>query len=147
MPRLLSAYNAASLFYFALVGYIVVFGNLAFGICVTLLTFALLFVPTVSFDYKLIHLLIPIGLFMRNGWNDDSGRKLSRGANIALAITLGMLISPKDWYTIRPDQTINVIFNAVLLLCASIFLVFKAEWSIHFTKGWFTSAIASIKNK
>ncbi len=74
---------------------------------VSLLVFIILLLPQVSFDYKLIHLFIPILLFVRAA---------SAKFDMVYAILFGLLIIPKDYYVINVDISIAVIINPLLMI-------------------------------
>lgn len=81
---------------------------------VALLTLSIILFPQVSFDYKLIHLFIPIMLFV----NAKSSR-----FGAAYAAMLALLLIPKDYYLITADISIAVVINP-LLMAAIIGLIF-----------------------
>lgn len=72
-----------------------------------LIAFAIV-VPSVSFDYKLIHLWIPIVLFIAK-------KETSRLDPLWLG-AFGLLLIPKDYYWIVEDVSISSVLNPLLLL-------------------------------
>ncbi len=75
---------------------------------VCLLVFFMILFPQVSYDYKLIHVLIPLTLFI----NDDRGDY----PDTFYAILLSLLMTPKDYYLITKDISIAVLINPLIML-------------------------------
>jgi hypothetical protein len=75
---------------------------------VALLTFMILLLPQVSFDYKLIHLIIVLCLFLQ--------KRVSTGRDPWYAALLGLLLIPKDYYILFDDVSIAVLLNPLLML-------------------------------
>jgi len=73
---------------------------------VALLTFVMLLFPQVSFDYKLVHLLLPLALFLAAA----PGRR--DALNAAL---LGLLLVPKAYLWIGGQTSIAVVLNPLLM--------------------------------
>lgn len=83
-----------------------------------LLVFLILLLPPVSFDYKLIHLFIPLMLFFNC---DEKSNKF----NFVYSLLFGLLLIPKDYYIIADDISIAVILNPAIML-AMIFLIISS---------------------
>jgi len=83
---------------------------------VTLLVFAMLLLPQVSFDYKLIHLFIPLLLFL----NCSKSTKFDWW----YTILFGLLLIPKHYYIVARDVSSAVFINPLLMLII-LFLIFK----------------------
>lgn len=67
---------------------------------------AMLLLPPVSFDYKLLHLILPMLLFI-NAPESTQDRKLT--------LLFGLLMIPKAWLFVHYDISIAVILNPVLI--------------------------------
>ena len=78
--------------------------------------------PSMSYDYRLIHLSLPLLLFLRSStWG--------RWSHHVILILFGMLLVPKNYYILYPDLApgdvgIASILNPVLLLLLSVFVFF-----------------------
>ena len=75
---------------------------------VYLLVFALIVLPQVSFDYKLIFLLLPLALFLKA---ETEGRGLD-WIHIAL---FGSLLIPKNYLPLASDTKVAVLLNPLAL--------------------------------
>lgn len=75
---------------------------------VALLTFTMILLPQVSYDYKLIHLFLPLMLFVQE---ENPGR-----FSCAYAVAFGLLLIPKDYYIIFEDVSIAVILNPAIMV-------------------------------
>jgi hypothetical protein len=75
---------------------------------VYLLTFLLMVLPQVSFDYKLIYLMLPIALFL----NASPGR---RDDDIFYIGMLGILLIPKAYYPLDSETKISGVLNPFAL--------------------------------
>jgi len=74
----------------------------------SLICLAILLFPTVSFDYKLLHLFIPIAAFL-NGATD-------KRESILFSILFGLMLIPKGLgHPIVSDSTTQVISNPIIL--------------------------------
>lgn len=82
---------------------------------VTLVTLALILLPYVTGDYRLIMLLIPLWMFI----NSQEQAK----NNVLYAILFGLLLIPKDYYIIRSFISISVIINPILIIIFMILLI------------------------
>jgi hypothetical protein len=92
-----------------LAGY-VIFIEKEFWKKTAILTFAMLLLPHISADYKLVHLFIPMLLFINSPKRDKS--------DLFYAIMFGLLLIPKDYYgfsKIISDSNTNDISIAVVL--------------------------------
>jgi hypothetical protein len=75
---------------------------------VTLLVCAVNLLPTVSADYKLLNLIVPLGLFLREGTGERR-----RWWYFGL---FALLMIPKSYFYIRPEgPTYAVVFNPLLM--------------------------------
>ena len=80
-----------------------------------LLTIAMLLLPNVSADYRLVFLLLPLGLFVREG-------KPSR-YDLLLCWLFGCLLIPKNYLILDQDRNIGMLLNPLLLLLLTITLI------------------------
>ncbi len=75
----------------------------------TLATVAFLLLPTVSYYYELIFLLIPVALFIRQG--------SVNARTLRIACLFGLILAPKAYFYIANSQVdISVLFTAPLLV-------------------------------
>lgn len=80
--------------------------------------------PSMSYDYRLIHLSSPLLLFLRSAhWGRWSHR--------VVLLLFGLLLIPKNYYILHPDVPpgdvgIASILNPALLLLLSVFVFFAA---------------------
>ena len=81
---------------------------------VALLSFSMILLPQVSGDYKLIHLLFPLALFISSAEEDRRAALYS--------VLFGLLLIPKALFWIKGDISVSVILNP-LLMTAMIFLI------------------------
>jgi hypothetical protein len=93
---------------FALISLFIVLKEKEFWKRVSLLVFMMLLLPQVTFDYKMIHLYIALMLFLNS-------HKQSQ-YDILYAILFGLLLIPKDYFLIKPDISIAVFLNPLLML-------------------------------
>lgn len=74
---------------------------------VAILSFMMILLPQISYDYKLIHLFLPLLLFLGSA---DRSR-----LDPAYAAIFGLLLIPKDYYYLFADVSINGSLNALLM--------------------------------
>jgi hypothetical protein len=83
---------------------------------ITLLVLALNLLPTVSADYKLLHLVVPTVLFLRYG-TDDRRRWW-------YLVGFAALMVPKAYVVLRPDGVnIGVILNPLIMLAIGLAII------------------------
>ena len=91
-----------------------------------MLIFSFNLLPYISADYKLIHIFIPMLLFI-NCEKESSFRLLS-------AILFGLLLIPKAYYHFSgivsaesgaPDISISIIINPLIMLIFSIVIMYE----------------------
>jgi hypothetical protein len=76
---------------------------------VALLTIAFDLLPTVSGGYKLLHLVVPLGMFLREG-GDDPRRWWYAGG-------FGLLMIPKAYVLLRPTGVnLGVVLDPLIML-------------------------------
>lgn len=85
---------------------------------VALLSFNMILLPEVSYDYKLIHLLIPIGLFIRSAPDRLNEDRL----NVAL---FGLLLIPKAYAPVGFESTISLFLNPLLMTAIMVHIVWR----------------------
>jgi len=83
-----------------------------------LITFAVILVPKVSFDYKLILLYLPLVAFMNSNETRRSGLLYSLG--------FALLLIPKGFWLIRNDVSINCIASPLVMLAMAAGIVVSA---------------------
>ena len=109
IQNLLTAYTAFSILVGLVVIVMLVMLPLAFWEQVTLLTSACLLLPSVSADYRLVLLVVPLALFLREGTT----------TRLSLAVTtcFALLLVPKPYFQVKPpDVNVGVVVNPFLLL-------------------------------
>lgn len=96
---------------------------------VALIVFAMLLLPPLSCDYKLIHVLIPLSLFILNDKSEKN--------EIYYAVMFGILLIPKDYYLLKNvqsevftptregDISIAVPFNILIMICMSCCIILE----------------------
>lgn len=83
---------------------------------IALLTIAFDVLPTVSADYKLLHLVIPMALFLREGGNDRR--------RWWYLIGFALLMIPKSYILLRDTGvSIAVVINPLIMLAMAILIV------------------------
>ena len=83
---------------------------------VTLLTVALVVLPSSSGDYRLLHFLVPLALFLRLG----AGSRLRWW----YAVLFALLLVPKAFVLLRPDGTnLGVVLNPLVMLLLAAMVV------------------------
>jgi hypothetical protein len=123
MARFLTSYLAAATAASICVAAYVIFIERELWKIVALLVCAMLLLPQISADYKMIHLLIPLFLFI-------NATKQTR-ADTIYALLFGLLLIPKDYYLLPrtlsdggPDISISIFLNpAIMLLMSSMIIV------------------------
>jgi hypothetical protein len=111
LQAFLNYYTIFAVTAFGLLVLFIIYKENVFWKRVVLLIFSLLLLPQVSFDYKLIHLFIPLTLFA----NCSQSSKF----DLAYAVMLGLLLIPKDYYIISRDISIAVLLNPLIMLIAT----------------------------
>lgn len=85
---------------------------------VALLVIALNLLPQVSGDYKLLHLLLPLILFVNA--QETDGIRIDR----LYLLLFGFLIIPKDYYhfPVLPEANLSVLLNPLLMFALTILI-------------------------
>jgi len=110
MVRFLAFYKVVMLFFSCLLSFYVVFVEKEFWKRVAVLVFMMLLFPQISADYKLIHIVIPLLLFI----NAVCDQKF----DLFYTVMFSLLMIPKDYlllYCVSSDAGTNDISIAVLL--------------------------------
>jgi len=101
-----------------------------------ILTFAMLILPTISADYKLLHIYMPLYLFINSP-------KKSR-LDLIYLILFGLLLVPKDYYYLQHigseagfDISLSVPFNILILMAFSAILMISGAKDR--LQGWLKS--------
>lgn len=84
---------------------------------VTLLTIALLILPNVSFDYKLIYILVPLSFFLKQ-------ERQSGFRNLYLLL-FSLLLVPHNYFYINSDISIAVLIYPLILLIISGLIIYE----------------------
>lgn len=110
-------YSISVFILFALVALYIVFREKNFWKKVALLVFSMNLFPFVSGDYKLIHIFIPLFLFINSEGTDKF--------DFLYAILFGLLIIPKAYfhYDVNPEISSSIIINPLLMAFFMIFLM------------------------
>ena len=99
---------------------------------VALLVFAMLLLPTISADYKLLHVLLPLFLFINSP-------KISR-LDTTYLILFGLLLIPKDYYYFQKvfsdahtnpyDVSVSIVINILIIIVLSVIIMYTGftEW-------------------
>lgn len=125
MPLFLSIYiKVAALAFVPLAAYVVLKEQILWR-RVALLVFAMLLLPQISGDYKLIHLYLPLFLFILT---DDYSR-----LDYFYLLGFGLLMIPKDYYylphilsdSLTHDISISVMINIGLMILMSALIVWS----------------------
>ncbi len=114
MTQLLNRYAELSVVFFAGLAAYVVFVEKEFWKKVAILVISMLLLPQLSGDYKLIHLFLPLFLFI----NAPKGRQ-----DLFYALAFGLLLIPKDYWMINEvvsdggqDISWAVIINVAIMV-------------------------------
>jgi hypothetical protein len=84
---------------------------------VAVITLIQLLLPYMTGDYKLIHLLIPMFLFIQTS-------KLTKN-DLLYAILFGILLIPKNYYYLFDDVSASVIINPLLMTAMLVMILVK----------------------
>jgi hypothetical protein len=109
---LFRAYYRVSSLLFALVALYVMFVEKELWKKIAILTLSMIFFPFVTGDYRLLHLYIPMWLFLNS--------KEKSGEDLLYSIFFALLLIPKAYYQIKGEISISVILNPLII---SVFLV------------------------
>jgi len=108
-------YTLTCLAGFALASIYIVFRERTFWKQVAILSFAMILLPTVSAEYKLIHILFPLAFFLASPQNEKRER--------LYAVLFGLLLVPKAFFWLRDDISISVILNPLLMTTMILLIV------------------------
>lgn len=116
LQPLITYYSIIALVVFGFVAIYIIYKEDVFWKRVALLTISTLLLPQVSFDYKLIHLFIPLMLFI----NYSKSSKF----DIPYAVMFGLLLIPKDYYIITQDVSIAVLLNPLIMMMTACTIIY-----------------------
>ncbi|MFH1428287.1 MAG: glycosyltransferase family 87 protein [Candidatus Margulisiibacteriota bacterium] len=114
---LTNSYVVVSFAVFAAVAYFILRYDLKNWERVLLLTITMIFLPYASFDYTLIHLYIPLLLFINNSESTKT--------DLTMAILFSLLLIPKNYFGIDPKAPLGVVLNPLLALAMLSIVVEK----------------------
>jgi hypothetical protein len=80
-----------------------------------ILSYLIILLPQVSYDYKLIHIFLPLLLFL--------GSETRSRFDKTYAVMFGLLLIPKDYYYFVADFSINGILNSLLMVAFIVLIV------------------------
>jgi hypothetical protein len=83
--------------------------------------------PHVSFDYKLLYIIIPLILFLQNTHLENRSTIFS--------ILLSLLMIPNSYFYFISDVSIGVIINPILILTISFLIIYENKKNIFFKFG------------
>ena len=116
LQPLITYYSIIALVVFGFVAIYIIYKEDVFWKRVALLTISTILLPQVSFDYKLIHLFIPLMLFI----NYSKSSKF----DIPYAVMFGLLLIPKDYYIITQDVSIAVLLNPLIMMMTACTIIY-----------------------
>ncbi len=116
---ILGYYTIGALAIFAMITAYIIIRKVALWKSVTLLVFMTLLLPQVSYDYKLVHLFIPLMLFV----NHEEPAKYDQ----SLSLLFAFLLIPKDYYILGKDISIAVLINPALMLIIAGMIIFDRQ--------------------
>ncbi|HEX4132447.1 MAG TPA: glycosyltransferase family 87 protein [Pirellulales bacterium] len=85
-----------------------------------LITFAIVLVPKVSFDYKLVLLYLPLALFMNS--------YLPRRAALLYTLGFALMLVPKGFMCVRDDVSIGCIIGPLVMIAMACAILVSAYW-------------------
>ena len=111
-------YLFVSVFIFVVTAFILVRYKLTLWKKTGLIVMLFVLLPQISYDYKLLDMLIPLALFIRS--EEESP------LNSVYAIIFGLLMIPKDYILIADDLSINSVINPSLILLMMGLIIVEA---------------------
>lgn len=120
----LTPYGIASLLLFSGVCLFIMSRELALWKQAVLLLAMAILLPQVSFDYRMIHLLVPLGLFIVA----PPGRTRDDRVHAAL---FGLLLIPKAYGPLGSETTVGVILNPLLLTALMGHIIWTGLFADH----------------
>lgn len=111
------AYSVSVLILFAFVSLYIIFKEKVFWKKIALLVFSMNLFPFVSGDYKLIHIFLPLFLFI----NDENKDRFDR----LYVVLFGLLLIPKAYvhYRLNPEITSSIIISPLLMAFFAIVIM------------------------
>lgn len=108
-------YPLCAIFLFILTAAYVAFREDVFWKRIALLSYMMILLPQISFDYKLIHIFLPLLLFL--------GSEPRSKFDVAYSVIFGLLLIPKDYFFLVGNISINGILNSFLMLAFIGFII------------------------
>lgn len=102
-------------------------GRLRTWEAVTLATLCMLGLPKATPDYRLVHLLLPLALFVHS--------RSPRGSGIAVTTLFALLLVPKSWVWIAPEVSIGALVNPACMAALAAVVVGGAVRRRHRPAG------------
>lgn len=112
-------YSISVMILFAIISVYIIFKEKIFWKKIALLVFSMNLFPFVSGDYKLIHIFLPLFLFI----NDENKNRF----DWLYAVLFGLLMVPKAYvhYPLNPEITSSLIISPLLMVFFTIVIVFQ----------------------
>jgi len=112
-------YSISVMILFAIISVYIIFKEKIFWKKIALLVFSMNLFPFVSGDYKLIHIFLPLFLFI----NDENKNRF----DWLYAVLFGLLLVPKAYvhYPLNPEITSSLIISPLLMVFFTIVIVFQ----------------------
>lgn len=108
LGTLTTVYQYLAMLIFTLSAAFVLFREGVYWKRIAILSYLIILLPQVSYDYKLIHIFLPLLLFL--------GTESRSRFDVAYAAMFGLLLIPKDYYYLVADFSINGMLNALLMV-------------------------------
>lgn len=113
-----SNYFIGAMLIFLFIAFVVLRYKMALWKIVALLVFTFTILPQVSYDYKLIDIFIPLGLYFKSEEKSPFNKIYS--------VFFGLFLIPKDYVLIVNDLSIASIINPLLILSMIILIIVEA---------------------
>jgi len=113
--RLISTYHTAALLLFGFVALYIVIVEKSLWKRIAILTLSMIFFPYVTGDYRLLHLYIPMWLFLNS---EEKGE-----ADLLYTILFALLLIPKAYYLIKGDVSVSVILNPLIIFLLLVSMI------------------------
>lgn len=109
-------------FYFSLISLYIFFIEKTLWKLVFLVTSLFVLLPYVSFDYKLLHLIVPMLLFLQN----FSKEKFA----VIYSVLFALIMIPNSYFYIIWDVSIGVLINPFIIIVISVFIILENKYII-----------------
>jgi hypothetical protein len=113
-------YTLGAFIVFIALSIYVIFYEKTFWKKIAILVLAMNLLPHASTDYKLLHIFIPLFLFINHS---EKG-----GFDLIFSILFSLLLIPKDYlyFNGSPGQTLNCVTNPIIMLVALFLIIFSS---------------------